>query len=381
MFGHDEPLFSMSGVDNIIAALEQGDLVCDITLNVSDWMMDAIVPAMLGQFPALKSIVLDVGDGTMAVVPSSFLGGSAPQLQWLTLYAIPFPALLTLLSSTKNLVDLQLSGISRSGYISPEAMVTFFSAMPKLGSLRFQFESPQSFPDHEGRRHPPLARSTLPALGELVFEGVNEYFEDFVAWIDTPMIRILEITFFRRHFYNFSQLSQLMGRVEVFKSPARADIRFFGGFARISFSSRTDEPAPLSLGISCNELHLQLRYLVQVFNFLLPFSNTESLTISGGDQLRQSQWGPTAENLLLLDLLRPFSAVRDLHLDNNNLTPVAYALNEVVEERITEMFPAIRGLFIGKHLPSRPVLRAIEKFATARELFTRLDRPHRWVAD
>ena len=172
-----------------------------------------------------------------------------------------------------------------------------------------------------------------------------------------------------------------MGRVEVFKSPARADTRFFGGFARISFSSRTDEPAPLSLGISCNELHLQLRYLVQVFNFLLPFSNTESLTISGGDQLWQSQWGPTAETLLLLDLLRPFSAVRGLHLDKNSLIPVAYALNEVVEERITEMFPAIRGLFIGKHLPSRPVLRAIEKFATARGLFTRLDRPHRWVAD
>ena len=221
----------MSGVDNIIAALEQRDRVCDITLNVSGWMMDAIVPAMLGQFPALKSIVLDVGDSAMVVVPSSFLGGSAPQPQWLTLYAIPFPALPTLLSSTKNLVSLELSGISRSGYISPEAMVTFFSAMPKLGSLRFQFESPQSFPDHEGRRYPPLARSTLPALGELVFEGVNEYFEDFVARIDTPMICILEITFLRRHFYNFSQLSQLMGRVEVFKSPARADIRFFGGFA------------------------------------------------------------------------------------------------------------------------------------------------------
>jgi hypothetical protein len=374
----------MSGVDNIIAALEQRDRVCRITLDdIPGWKMDTFVPAMLGPFPALEGIIFGADDSAMAVVPDSFLGGSAPQLQWFTLHAIPFPALPTLLSSTRNLVDLQLSGIPRSGYISPEVMVTCLSAMPRLESLRFQFDSPQSFPNRERRRHSPLARSTLPALRELIFEGVDEYFDDLVARIDTPVIHALEITLFNRHFHDFTQLSQFIGRVEAFKSLAHANIRLLYGAVEVSVSPRTgtDGPAWLLLGISCNERHLQLRYFVQVFSSsLLPFSNVESLAISSVHQLQQSQWGPTAEDFLWLDLFRPFSAVKVLDIDKNSLTPVAYTLKEVVKERITEMFPAIRELSIGEHLPSRPIVRAIEKFATARGLFTRLDRPHRWVA-
>jgi hypothetical protein len=299
------------------------------------------------------------------------------------LHAIPFPALPTLLSSARNLVDLHLSGIPRSGYISPEVMVTCLSAMPGLGNLRFQFDSPESFPNRGSRRHPPLARSTLPALCELIFEGIDEYFEDLVSRIDAPMIHDLEITFFHRHLYDFSQLSQFIGRVEVFKSPARANIQFLYGVAEVSVSlqTETDERASLLLGTSCSELHLQLRHLVQVCSSsLLPFSDVESLAISSVYQLPQSQWGPTAEDLLWLDLLHAFPAVKVLEIDKHSLTPVAYTLKEVIKERITEVFPAIRDLSIGEDWPSGPILGAIEKFATARGLFTRLDRPYRWVA-
>jgi hypothetical protein len=72
--------------------------------------------------------------------------------------------------------------------------------------------------------------------------------------------------------------------------------------------------------------------------------------------------------------------VKVLDIDKNSLTPVAYTLEEVVEERTAEIFPAIRELSIGGHLPSGPVLRAIEEFATARGLFTRFGHPNRWVA-
>ena len=375
---------SMSGVDNIIAALEQRDRVCQITLNALPcWKMDMFVPAMLGPFPALEGIIFGADDDAMAVVPDSFLGGSAPQLQWFTLHAIPFPALPTLLSSARNLVDLQLSGIPRSGYISPEVMVTCLSAMPRLGDLHFQFDSPESFPNRESRRHPPPARSTPPALREMIFGGIDDYFEDLVSRIDTPVIRVLEISFFYRHFYDFSQLSQFISRVEVFKSPVRAQISLLYGAAEVSVSLQTgtDEPASLLLETSCNELYLQLRHFLQVCSSsLLPFSNVESLAISSVHQLQQSQWGPAAEDFLWLDLLHAFPTVKVLNIDKNSLAPVAYTLKEVVKERITEMFPAIRELSIGEQLPSEPILRAIGKFATARGLFTRLDRPHRWVA-
>jgi hypothetical protein len=376
----------MSGVNNIITALEQRDRVCKITLDdIPSWIMDAFVPAMLGPFPALEGILFVTVDSDMVVVPDSFIGGSAPQLQWFTLHAISFPALPTLLSSTRNLVDLQLSGIPRSGYISPEAMVTCLSTMLRLGSLRFQFDSRQSFPNLKSRPHPPLERITLPALREFIFEGLDEYLEDLVARIDTPLIRKLEITFFPRHIYHLSHLSQFIGRVEVFRSPAHANIMISNGEAKVSVSPRTwtGERVWLSLGISCDELHLQLRYFVQVCRYsLLPFSNAERLAISSVRQLHesQSQWGPTTLDFLWLDLLHLFSAVKVLDIDKNSLTPVAYTLKEAVKERITEMFPVIQEISIGEHLPSGPIQRAIQKFATARELLTRLNRPHRWLA-
>jgi F-box-like len=374
---------SMFGVDNILAALEQRDRVCQITLDdIPGLKMNKFVPAMLEPFPALEGIIF-ASDDAMGVVPDSFLGGSAPKLQWFTLHAMPFPALPTLLSSTRNLVNLQLSGIPRLGYISPEAMVTCLSAMPRLGSLRFQFDSPKSFPNRENRRHPPLARSTLPALRNMIFEGIDEYFEDLIARIDTPVIHQAEISFFPRHFYDFSQLSRFIGRVEVFKSPAHTSISLSHGMAEVLVSPRREiyGPARLSMGISCYELHVQLRYLVQVCSSsLLPLSNVESLAISSVDRLQQSNRGPSAEDFLWLDLLHPFSAVKHLHIDENSMKPVAYTLKEVVKERITEIFPAIRELSIGQQLPSGSILRAIEKFATARGLFTRFDRPYRWVA-
>ena len=378
-----EEWYSVSGVDNIIAALEQRDRVCEITLDdIPCCIMDMFIPAMLRPFPALERILLGADDSTMSVVPDSFLGGSAPQLQCLTFQAIPFPTLPTLLSSARNLFDLHLSGIPRSGYISPEVLVTCLTAMPGLIFLRFQFDSPESLPNGERRRQHSLARSTLPTLCELIFEGSDEYFEDLVSRIDTPVIRKLEITLFHRPFYEFSQLSQFIGRVEVFKLPACANISLlYSGAAEVSLSlgTGTDEPARLLFGIWCDELHLQLRYFVQVCNSpLLPFSNVESLIISS--KMQHSQWGPTAEEFLWLDLLRPFTAVKVLHIGKNSLTPVAYTLKTVVKERITEMFPTIRELSIGGHSPSGPVLRAIEEFATARGLFTRLDRPHRWIA-
>ena len=355
----------MPGVDDIVAALEQSDRVCEITLDdIPGRRMDMFVPAMLEPFPALESLILgaDAVDSPMAVVPDSFLGGSAPQLHWLTFHAIPFPALPTLLSTTRNLVDLQLSAIPRSGYISPEEMITCLSAMPRLRFLRFQFDSPLSFPNRESRRHPPLTPSILPALHHLIFEGVNDYFEDLVARVDTPLMDNLEISFFHRHVYDFSRFSQFIGRIEAFKSPARANIDISRHGAAVVFVSQrtgSDDSARLSLGISCNELHLQLRYFVQLCSSsLLPFSNMESLAISSGPQLQHPQWAPTAENFLWLDLLRSFCAVKDLGIDEKSLAPVAYTLEEVAKEGITEVFPAIRELSVRGHLPSGPILRS-----------------------
>ncbi len=377
---------SMSGVDNIIAALEQHDRVREIRLDdIPGWKMDTFVPAMLEPFPVLESIILGASDhdSEMAVIPDSFLDGSAPQLQWLTLCAIPFPTLPSFLSSTKNLVELELSSIPRSGYISPEVMVTCLSAMPRLRSFRLDFHSSRSFPNDESRPRPLLARSTLPALCDMFFTGVCEYFEEFIARIDVPVIRRLEITFFHRYFYHFSELSRFIDHAAIFKSPTDACIRLLSGVADVTLSplSETYRDVTLTLGISCNELDQQLRYITQLCSStLLPFRKAKMLEIFCVYEMHKPHWEHPTEDLRWLDILQPFSTVERLYIAKSILTPVTYTLNMVAKRRITEVLPAIQELSIGEQFPLGSVLRAIEKFATTRRLFTHLDGPNRWVA-
>jgi hypothetical protein len=106
-------------VDNIIAALEHNDRVYRIYLwGVSNSQLDEVLAAMQQPFPALTNLwiwsadrnedgELEDGDEAPPVAPESFLGGSAPRLQHLSLGGVPFPGLPKLLSAT-NLVSLDL---------------------------------------------------------------------------------------------------------------------------------------------------------------------------------------------------------------------------------------------------------------------------------
>ncbi len=124
--------------------------------------------------------------------------GSAPRLQYLRLERVPIPGLPKLLLSATDLVHLSLCRIPHSGYISPEAMVTCLSTLPRLERLYLKFESPRSRPNREGRRPPPPTRSVLPALIMVHFTGVSKYLEDLVARIDSPLLDCLEIKLFHQ---------------------------------------------------------------------------------------------------------------------------------------------------------------------------------------
>jgi hypothetical protein len=75
----------ISDEDNIIAALEHRDRVCEIKLgHLTGLQLEKLVPLMQESFPALTK--LQIGSYSLArdkpalVLPDSFLGGSAPHL-------------------------------------------------------------------------------------------------------------------------------------------------------------------------------------------------------------------------------------------------------------------------------------------------------------
>ena len=360
--------------DNIVAVFEHSDRICLLDLyQLRSWQLEKVLAAMQQPFLALTRLFLWLEDGeTASVVPESFLGGSAPQLQSLKLRRIPFPGLPNLLLSATRLVHLCLWCIPHSGYISPETMVTCLSVLTRLEKLSIQFKSPQSLPDRNSRRPPPRTRTLLPVLTRLLFKGVSEYLEDLMARIDAPLLNDLWIIFFHQLILDTPQLIQFISRTPNFKTfdeVHEVHLEFSSGIARVAIRSRFIK---LSFGISCRPSDWQVSFLTQMCNlpFLqdlnpvvehlyiqhIPYSDSEP---PRQDDIEGSQW---------LELLRPYTAVKDFYISKKCELRITPALQELVGERATEVLPALRTLFIRKARTSGPVQEAIEQFVTARQL-------------
>ncbi len=212
------------GIDNITAALEYNDRVCEINLGVE---LEEVLAQMQKPYLALTDLTVWWDDhGAAPIVPKSFLGGSAPRLRCLRLNHIPFPGLPKLLLSATHLVTLYLRNIPNSGYFTPEAIVTGLSTSISLELLVLEFESPLSRPKRESRRPPPLIRSILPALTRFRFEGASEYLEDLVARIDTPLLDSLDIALSHQLIFDIPQLTQFISRTPNFKRQGEAHVVF-----------------------------------------------------------------------------------------------------------------------------------------------------------
>ena len=200
-----------SGRDNVIAALGQSNRVREVLISSLPGLQSEIVLApMQVSFPELTDLHLHSDDETPPVIPDSFLGGSAPRLRVLELHFIPFTGLPKLLLSATHLVNLHLTNIPHSGYISPKAMVAALSALSSLETLYLWFRSPQSRPDWESRSLPAPKRFVLPALNDFYFKGVTEYLEELVTRINTPQLGHMVITFFNQIDFDCPQLAQFI---------------------------------------------------------------------------------------------------------------------------------------------------------------------------
>ena len=372
----------IGGVDNIIAALERRERVCQIVLangNVQSSNWEIVFEALQQPLPELTILFLWSKGETVPVVPDSFLGGSAaPCLEFLQLYGIPFPGLPKLLLSATRLVTLHLINVPHSGYISPDTMVTVLSTLTSLYSLTLEFESPRSCPDQASRHPPPSTRSVLPILTGVSFKGVTEYLEDLVACIDAPRLNNLRITFFNDIAFDTPQLIQFVARTAISGEPIKAYIVLMDVTARIRSLFPASLPWELTVTISCRGLGWQLSSLEQVCTSCLPLLSTEDLYIYEG-QRSPPDWKDDIENGLWLQLLNPFTAVKNLYLSEKFALRIGPALQELVEGRTTEVFPALQNIFLEGFESSGPVQEGIAKFVAARQVASRTIEVSSWA--
>ena len=246
-------------------------------------------------------------------------------------------------------------------------MVTCLSALTRLEALTIEFESVQSRPDQRSRRPPPQTRILLPVLNKLEFEGVNEYLEDLVAWIDAPLVDHLMITFPHQPIFDTPQLTQFIGRTPKFKTADEARLDFSGGNDCVELRSQTHFRC---LRISCRhpDWHFPSEPSLALSSFpqgLIP--TVEHLYI-----LDPKDWQPVwldfVEGGQWLELLHSFTAVKALYLSRILAPTIAQALQELVGERTTEVLPALQTLFLVELFPSGPVQDVIDKFVATRKL-------------
>jgi hypothetical protein len=355
-------------LDNTIAALEHNDRVCGIyLLDIENSRSEKILAAMKRPFPALTRLVLKFRDETALVHPASFLGGCAQRLQSLFLRHIPFPGLPTLLLSATHLVSLLLWRIPHSGYFSPDAMVTSLSVLTRLEALVIDFTSPRSRPTRKSRRLRSLpTRTLLPVLNYLQFKGVIEYLEDLVACIDAPLLDTLNITFFHKLIFDTPQLAQFISRTPKSKVPIEARVAFSYRDASIGLHL-TSGAAFLVLSISSRQPDWQLLSLARLCSSSFPQAliPVERLSIEMSRVLPPLPWQD--ESSQWLELLHSFPGVKDLIISSEFTPGIASALQELVGERVTEVLPSLRALFL-EETPSESVPEAFRKFVAARQL-------------
>ena len=362
-----------SDIYNVIAVLQRSDRVCRIDLHyISRSQTKKLWEAMLEPFLELAHLKLSC-TATGQDVPDSFLGGSAPRLQYFLLSGIPFPGLPKLLLSTTHLVTLSLFDIPHSGYFSPEAIVTSLSRNTNLNMLSLGFQSPSSRPDPESR--PPLSpiRTVLPALTYFDFtRGTSEYLEDLVARIDAPRLNHFHVTLFHQFDLDTPQLVRFIGRTPTLKVHDEAHVVMDSGTVKTRLQSRTTghDREQLKIELLFGESDLQLSSLPRVSTSFLPsLSMVESLYIYE-NQFIQVDWEDEiqVENTEWLDLLYPYTAVKNLYLSKVLGPGIVRALQESIEGRTTVVLPTLQTVFLEGLQPSSPLREDIEQFVAARQI-------------
>jgi hypothetical protein len=359
--------------DNIMAALKHSHRVSSISLTVSSSLLSKLSTSS-EPLLELEELVLLSQDNVQLTFPISFWWGH--RLRTLHSTRIAFPSLPELLLPSQNLVDLQLDEIPRAGYFSPEAFANALCGMTQLETLSLHFLSLPARRFYLSFPPPPGDRVVLPALTSFTYRGVSKYLDSLVARIDAPRLGDVDITFFSQPTLDALQLGLFICRIEMPKSPLRADILSSGDAIFITFTSPWAHTR-LRLQISCRQLDWQLSSISQLCDHFSTFLHSvEDLGIkttglsSMPDDVDDEQW---------LRLIRVFDSLKDFRVAGDLATDILRALRLAEERKI--VLPALRNLRVQEPMSMHGPLRdSVASFAAQRQLSSRPVQVH-YLAD
>jgi hypothetical protein len=206
-----------------------------------------------------------------------------------------------------------------------------------------------------------------------VFDGDGEYLEDLVARIDAPSLDSICITFFNHQDFDIVELAQFIRRATRFHAVNEAHVFFNNSGVQV----RSHEPTKtldeeFGFRIICDAVNWRYSSMEEVFSsFVRSIHMVEHLYIHGSRDLL-SEWQDKFGDTQWLEVLYPFTAVKNLYVIREFAQCIAPALEELVEEMVMDVLPALECLFLEELqeelLQSRPVQESIRNFVALRRL-------------
>ena len=305
-----------------------------------------IIMAINEEYPVLEYLIMAPPMGNPSstlMLPETF---QAPHLRHLSLRGFVLPTGSRLLTTSVGLVMLCLHMEHPSAYFQPNTLLQWISLMPQLEMLLIAFLFP--VPNHDVMRQLMHTRitthATLPNLRLFEFRGVSAYMEAVIRRITTPRLEKLYIQFFNQLTFSVPCLLQFMNTTENIRFD-RAVLRFFKGKVYVWMISDENEMCSHYIKVPCWHLDWQVSSVAQIVNSLSQiFSMVEYLDLEHEVHSRSSEEHNEVDRLEWRELLRPFSNVKSLRVDNGLVKDLSRSLRLDDGEHPLELLPELQEL-------------------------------------
>jgi hypothetical protein len=289
-------------------------------------------------------IVSQTEDDTSLDLPRTF---QAPLLRHFSLFHVALPIRSPLLTTAVGLVTLALNEVPPSAYFPPIYLLTRLSLMPQLERLSINFHSP--LPNRDVERQllntPITMHITLPNLRCLAFRGVSAYLEGLLAPIIAPVLCILRIDLFSQLTFTVPRLLQFIDDTSATISFNTLQLYLDNDSVLLAAPRGGHRLYPFMVRVMCRHLDWQVSSAAQILTSLQPLlSAVERLTLSHQEHSQSSEWHNEVDRTQWRQLLRPFSNLNTLRVQDELVERVAHSLQTDDVEQPLEILPDLKEL-------------------------------------
>ena len=333
--------------DNIHLGLQQHGRVRQVILQAPSSSLRMWLQPMNKPFPRLEYLFLSStttdSEETSLVAPELL---QAPR--YLSLHGIGLPKGMSSLSSTTALSTLSLTRIPESCYFPPAHLVTQLHGLPCLEELSIGFALPIPLPSSGGElSSAPISPVTLPILRQFTFQGEDVYLDNVVAQINTPLLKLLNVTLLFDLAFTLVNLTGFIRRTERLGCHGLVAGVMFNKDGPTIHASCHEQPGimELSLRVNCKPFDWQINSAAQVCSALGEvLSAVEKLALDLDVDRMPTNWERRRDSMIWHELLLPYLGVKKLYIGPSLTLELSQSLDSVAGELVLELLPELEEL-------------------------------------